>query len=109
VRKLEIAIAQYRYILASQSAAMDSSRKRKATNATPSQTDGSATKKIKLVVRVLLVYTLFLDIDRVTRSRVDGQRIGVCAGGGAGCVMVLRERRQVRREDARESMGGIGL
>jgi hypothetical protein len=102
VRKLEIAIAQYRYILASQSAAMDSSRKRKATNATPSQTDGSATKKIKLVVRVLLVYTLFLDIDRVTRSRVDGQRIGVC-------VMVLRERRQVRREDARESMGGIGL
>jgi hypothetical protein len=78
VRKLKIAIAQYRYILASQSAAMDSSRKRKATNATPSQTDGSATKKIKLVVRVLLVYTLFLDIDRVTRSRVDGQRIGVC-------------------------------
>jgi len=31
---------------------MDSSRKRKANNATPSNTDGSATKKIKLVVRV---------------------------------------------------------
>lgn len=34
-------------------ATMDSSRKRKATNATPSaNADGSATKKIKLVVRV---------------------------------------------------------
>ena len=31
---------------------MDASRKRKANNATPSNTDGSATKKIKLVVRV---------------------------------------------------------
>jgi hypothetical protein len=34
---------------------MDAVRKRKASNATPSNTDGSATKKIKLVVRVPLL------------------------------------------------------
>jgi len=59
-------------------AAMDSSRKRKATNATPSQPDGSATKKIKLVVRVSLAYTLFIAMDRVRGSRAGGWRIGVC-------------------------------
>jgi hypothetical protein len=42
---------------------MDSSRKRKANNATPSNTDGSATKKIKLVVRVPLLYAVFLRYD----------------------------------------------
>ena len=57
---------------------MDSSRKRKANNATPSNTDGSATKKIKLVVRVPLAYNLFLAMDRVPGSRAGDRRISVC-------------------------------
>ena len=49
---------------------MDSSRKRKAsTNATPTQTDGSATKKIKLVVRVPVLYTLLRGVHGVFESR----------------------------------------
>ena len=56
---------------------MDASRKRKANNATPSNTDGSATKKIKLVVRVPLFYTLLRRMNRMGRSRADGQRMSV--------------------------------
>ena len=56
---------------------MDAIRKRKASNATPSNTDGSATKKIKLVVRVPLFYTLFRRMDRMGRSRADGWRMSV--------------------------------
>ena len=54
---------------------MDASRKRKANNATPSNTDGSATKKIKLVVRVPLLYTLFRDTHRMGRPRSCERRI----------------------------------
>jgi len=54
---------------------MDPSRKRKANNATPSNTDGSATKKIKLVVRVLLLYTLLRRMNRMDTSRACERRI----------------------------------
>ena len=54
---------------------MDASRKRKATNATPSQPDGSATKKIKLVVRVPLLYTLLRRTNRMGTSRAGERRI----------------------------------
>ena len=54
---------------------MDASRKRKANNATPSNTDGSATKKIKLVVRVPLLYPLLRRTNRMARSRVGKARI----------------------------------
>ena len=51
-------------------------RKRKASNATPStNTDGSATKKIKLVVRVPLLYTLFRHMNRMGRSRAGARCI----------------------------------
>ena len=46
---------------------MDASRKRKANNATPSNTDGSATKKIKLVVRVPLLCALARRMHRMAR------------------------------------------
>jgi hypothetical protein len=53
-------------------------RKRKASNATPStNTDGSATKKIKLVVRVPLLYTLLRAMGRMGRSRAGERRISV--------------------------------
>lgn len=54
---------------------MDPSRKRKANNATPSNTDGSATKKIKLVVRVPLLYTLLRRTNRMDRPRACEKRI----------------------------------
>ena len=54
---------------------MDAVRKRKASNATPSNTDGSATKKIKLVVRVPLLYTLFRHMNRMGRSRAGARCI----------------------------------
>ena len=57
---------------------MDASRKRKANNATPSNTDGSATKKIKLVVRVPLFYTLFFRrMTRMGTSRAGGRHMCV--------------------------------
>lgn len=59
-------------------AAMDASRKRKANNATPSNTDGSATKKIKLVVRDPPLYALFRRLHRVCASRAGAPRMGVC-------------------------------
>ena len=56
---------------------MDAIRKRKASNATPSNTDGSATKKIKLVVRVPLFYTLLRRMNCMGRLRVGKRRISV--------------------------------
>lgn len=60
-RDLRIAFVEYIHRTCTpERATMDASRKRKATtNATPSSTsDGSATKKIKLLVRVpLFIYT----------------------------------------------------
>ena len=53
-------------------------RKRKASNATPStNTDGSATKKIKLVVRVPLFYTLLRRMNRMGTSRAGERRMSV--------------------------------
>lgn len=66
---------------------MDASRKRKANNATPSNTDGSATKKIKLVVRVPLFYTLLRRMNRMGTSRAGERRTCVfvyMSDGGAG-------------------------
>ena len=59
---------------------MDAVRKRKASNATPSNTDGSATKKIKLVVRVPLFYALLRAMNRMARSRAGERRrsVSVC-------------------------------
>ena len=57
---------------------MDASRKRKANNATPSNTDGSATKKIKLVVRVPLLHILlFRRMNRKGTSRAGGRHMCV--------------------------------
>lgn len=66
---------------------MDASRKRKANNATPSNTDGSATKKIKLVVRVPLFYTLLRRMNRMGTARAGEMRTCVfvyISDGGAG-------------------------
>lgn len=98
-RDTRIAFADYIHrTCMSDSATMDASRKRKAaTNATPSSTnDGSATKKIKLVVRVLL----FIHTRRVRGafskcarrstprcSRHNDWRCCVCV-----CVLVLCQR-----------------
>jgi hypothetical protein len=81
---------------------MDSSRKRKAANATPSSTDGSATKKIKLVVRVPFVNTLFFAMDRVPESRAGGRRIGACVRRRCWVVWWCCEREDQVRDDARE-------
>jgi hypothetical protein len=81
---------------------MDSSRKRKATNATPSSADGSATKKIKLVVRVPFVNILFFAMDRVPGSRAGGQRMDVCVRRRCWVVWWCCEREDQVRDDARE-------
>jgi len=80
VREPQIAVAAHISFHPStlqRAAAMDASRKRKANNATPSNTDGSATKKIKLVVRVPSLYTIFCSLDCMCRSRADDWRIRV--------------------------------
>jgi hypothetical protein len=83
-------------------AAMDSSRKRKAANATPSSTDGSATKKIKLVVRVPFANILFFAMDRVPGLRAGGGRISASVRRRWWVVWWCCEREDQVRDDARE-------
>jgi hypothetical protein len=98
-------------------AAMDAIRKRKASNATPTNTDGSATKKIKLVVRVPLFYTLLRGIIAwADRVQAKGAYVSLCvlSDGGAGrcwCRWCCEreDKSATVRQPARESMGGIGL
>ena len=76
---------------------MDSSRKRKANNATPSNTDGSATKKINLVVRVPSSMRPFAGrITFVGRVQTNSAWVCLCVSdGGAGwcCEREGRSRR----------------
>jgi hypothetical protein len=80
---------------------MDSSRKRKANNATPSNTDGSATKKIKLVVRVPLLYAVFFAVRFAIADRVQANGTWVCMcvsdGSGARCWWCCEREDKSRR------------
>ena len=90
---------------------MDSSRKRKANNATPSNTDGSATKKIKLVVRVPLPLRSFAErIAFLDRVQANGAWVCLCVSDGGAGLCCEREDRSRRFASVRvRAWTGIGL